>query len=62
MDSKTAIQRFDMALKEIRAIYDGPESDIGNWIYSHKGTNDPVRLAEVAEECLYRIRRGVAIK
>ena len=56
------LKRFDAAIGAARAEYLGPETDIGGFIYSQPGSNDPTRLAEIAENCLYRIRRGISIK
>lgn len=53
---------FDKALKECRDLYKGPESDIGNFIYRDKTRDQYWGLTHAARECLYRIKRGIAIK
>lgn len=56
------LTRFDAAIAAAREEYLGKESDIGNWIYSQPGANNPEKLADIAESCLYRIRKGISIK
>jgi hypothetical protein len=53
---------FDKALNECRELYKGPESDIGNFIYRDKANNKFWGPTHSAKECLYRIKRGIAIK
>ena len=56
------LTRFDAAIAAAREEYLGRESDIGNWIYSQQGSSNPEKLADIAENCLYRIRKGISIE
>jgi len=52
---------FKKIIGECYRLYKGPKSDIGDWIYSHKKNSD-IELLNLANDCLYRITKGISIK
>ena len=53
---------FDNIINKCRKLYKGKESDIGSWIYRQPRNNSTYDLNRVANECLWRIEKGISIK
>jgi hypothetical protein len=62
LDKEKFLNEFNQILANCRSEYIGPESDIGNWIYSQPRKNNYDDLNRVANACLFKIRRGLSIK
>jgi hypothetical protein len=53
--------QFDEIINKCRKLYKGKESDIGSWIYRQPRNNSTYDLNRVANECLWRIEKGISI-